>query len=322
MPAALRVACRLLRLLFLRAFFLSARPSEQRAAQSSGTGVHSAACIPRDRTGHARCNRAPIGMRSVVSIVLIVGAPGIAHADEAPWKNEERRPFVAATVDAGLPYAQPTLFVGWGQPHWQWAGVEARVGTTATFAHAFVGLHAALPFLDASFGVRETQSFRWPLLVRRDSYEADAHEGEGNARYRAIDLEVSGVLPFPAGFLLWDALVVRTLAVSPDRDVYEESLRAIIRPPVGAIGRLAYAARVGRVSFGPLAEVVLLPQRAGPVVRAGAVVSVQCTPHLDALFALTLPVASPDALAIVDASSGMLGVRWRWASAERAASFP
>jgi hypothetical protein len=264
-----------------------------------------------------------LSLAAAAAVVFAGAAPSVAHADEAPWKSEERRPFVATTVDAGLPYAQPSLFVGWGQPHWQWAGIEARAGTTATFAHAFVGLRAALPFLDASFGVRETQSFRWPLLAQRDAYDADAHEGEGNgARYRAIDLELSGVLPFPGGFLLWDALVVRTLSVPPERDVYEESLRAIVRPPVAAVGRLGYAARVGRVSFGPLAEVVALPQRAGPVVRGGVLASVQCSAHLEAVFALTLPITSPDALAVVDASSGLLGVRWRWASAERAASFP
>ena len=274
--------------------------------------------------GACRLHRGATKMRPLLVLLLaaMIAAPRVAQAQEAPWKDEPRRPFVATTVDAGLPYAQPSLFVGWGRPHWQWAGVEARAGTTATFAHGFVGLRAVLPFLDASFGVRETQSFRWPLLARRERYGPDAHDGEGNARYRALDFELSGVVPVPAGFLVWDALAVRTLDVPAESDVYEESMRAIVRPPFAVNGRLGYVARVGRASFGPLGEAVVLPDRAGPVVRAGALASVQCTPHLEAIVALTLPIASPDALAILDASSGMLGVRWRWASTERAASFP
>lgn len=259
---------------------------------------------------------------AVLSFAAMIVAPRMAHAEDPPWQAEPRRAFVATTVDVGVPYAQPSLVVGFGRPHWQWAGIEARAGTTATFAQGFVGLRAVLPFLDASFGVRETQSFRWPLLARRERYGAGAPDGEGNARYRALDFEVSGVLPLPAGLLLWDVLVVRTMGGFGEMDLYEESMRAIVRPPLAAAARLAYVARVGRVAFGPLAEIVLLPERPGSIVRAGAVASVQCTPHLEAIVALTLPVATPDALALVDASSGMLGVRWRWASAERGAAFP
>lgn len=251
---------------------------------------------------------------AAIIAVLIAGTSEASADEEAHWKDGATRPFIAGTVDAGIPYAQPALFVGYGKPHWQWAGAEVRAGATATFAHAYAGVRAALPFVDAAVGVRDTHSFRWSLLEPRDAHEgADGERLVGpNARYRALDVELSGVLPVPFGFLVWDALLVRTLDVGANHDVYDESLRAIVRPPVAGVGRLAYLATVGRTSFGPAGEIVVLPRRNGPVVRAGALVSVRCTEQLDVLIALTMPVTSPDSLSLVDASSGLFGIRYRW----------
>lgn len=231
---------------------------------------------------------------------------------------------MAAAFDVGVPYAQAQLFAGYGKPHWQWAGLEARASTTMSYAAGFLGLHGVLPFLDGSIGVRDTYAYdRSFLLPRARHGNEDIESAHGaNARYLALDLELSGVVPVPGGFLAWDAFATRTLDAPAERELYEELLRVIMRPPIAAQLRFGYALRVASSSFGPVADLLAIPHREGPVVRVGGAAEVPITDHLRAEALLTIVVRSPDGLDVLDGAAGVLGVRYQWASGEQSPRFP
>lgn len=271
---------------------------------------------------------------AIVMVMLGMLAPRRGAAEEAgdtpveaPWGSKDAPPsraFLATSIEAGVPYATPAVFAGYGKPHWQWAGLEARASTTTSYASAYAGLHGALPFLDASIGVRDTYSYARSMLDVRRSHPAEDVQGarSANARYLTLDLDVNGVVPCPGGYVLFELYATRTLDAPPNRDLFEESLRAIMRTPMAGVGRLAYAGRIRRWTIGPLGEAAVLPYRAGPVVRAGLIGGFQWTTHLEALLVLSAPVASPDHLDFLDASSGIIGLRYRWSTGERAPGFP
>src|SRR5690606_2879534 len=67
------------------------------------------------------------------------------------------------------------------------------------------------------------------------------------------------------------------------------------------------------IKAGAMVEYLVLPGRPQNVTRLGPILLVSLSKQVEALFTLTLPVASPDALGYYEGSYGFLGLRLRWA---------
>jgi hypothetical protein len=235
--------------------------------------------------------------------------------------------FISTKSDLGTPYVKPYFSFGYGLPHWIWAGIDVNAIATLEFVQGYAGLRAASPILDFAFGVRDTQSFYKPFLAPAATYTySDVLNGSSpKARYWAWEAEAVAVAPMPHSALLLDFVMVRMLDVPNGRYVFEESYRAVINSPLFAVLRVAAVARFlgeNSLKVGCLVEDVLWTGREQGVIRVGPVAAIDITDHLEALGVLTLPVSSPDSLGLVLGSYGIAGLRYRWATGERAPKFP
>jgi hypothetical protein len=243
------------------------------------------------------------------------------------FSGGKTRWFVSTKSDVGTLYVKPYFSFGYGLPHWLWAGLDVNAITTMEFVQGYVGARVASPVLDIAFGVRDTQSFQKPFLSPAATYSgADVLNGSSaKARYWAWEAEAIAVAPFPHSALLFDFVMVRTLDVPHGKYLYEESYRAIVNNPLFGVLRVAAVARfLGEDSLkvGCLVEDVLWTGREQGVIRVGPVAALDITDHLEALGVLTMPVSSPDTLGPLLGSYGIAGLRYRWATGERAPKLP
>jgi hypothetical protein len=268
----------------------------------------------------------------LASVLWSIAQPGHAEADDGDtptassengyWSEGTPRVFVAARPELGTPYAKPYVSLGYGMPHWIWAGIDVNAIITLEMVQAYAGLRAATPILDLAFGVRDTWSFdKGFILPERHLTRADLLDGPGErARYWAWEAEAVGIIPLPHAGLVADLIIVRTLDVPRGRYLYDESYRAVIADPMFATLRLAAVARFLRqdaLRVGVLTEHVFETGREQGVWRLGPIGSLQLTDHLEAMAGVTFAVASPDALGLSLSTYGIAGLRWRWASGER-----
>ena len=200
------------------------------------------------------------------------------------WDHGAPRTFVAARADVGLLFARPALMLGYGRPHWEWFGVEAYALTTNSFAAAYAGTRASLPFLDFTIGVRDTASYRRSFLRPKAAYTDDdtGHLTGARARYASLDFELSGLLPAPGGYFLWGFASTTLLDAPRDVAVFDESLRVVMRARAAIDFRFGYIAKLGKggaLKLGAMSEVVVIPSRDGPVVRVGPVGALALSDH-------------------------------------------
>ena len=243
------------------------------------------------------------------------------------WSEGEPRWFISTKSDLGTPYVKPYFSAGYGLPHWIWAGVDLNLITTGEFTQVYGGVRATSPVLDLAFGVRDTWSFGKPFLAPKPTFNRDdVLDAPGpKSRYWAWEAEVVAVAPLPYSAVLVDFILVRMLDVPAGSYLYEESYRAVVADPMYAILRVAAVARVmreGALKFGPLVEHVFGTGREAPVTRVGPAGALQLTDHLEINGALTLAVSSPDSLGLTLGAYGVAGLRYRWATGERAPKWP
>jgi hypothetical protein len=259
------------------------------------------------------------------------GSPaGTKPSEERPtngyWSVGDPRWFISSKSDLGGIYGKPYLSAGYGLPHWIWAGVDLNAISTLEFGQVYGGVRASSPVLDIAFGARDTYSYGKPFLEPRKRFIATDLSGPGaNARYWAWEGEVVGIVPLPYSAILLDYSAVRTLDVPRGKEVYDEPYRAVVRNPFFQVFRVAAVARVlreGALKFGVLTELVSLTGRGQNVFRMGPAFALQFTDHLEALGTLSIAVSSPDALGLALGAYGLGGVRYRWATGERAPKFP
>jgi hypothetical protein len=266
---------------------------------------------------------------------LGAAAPDILHevveaevrAQYGYFSTGTPRWFVSTKSDLGMAYVKPYLSFGYGLPHWIWAGVDVNGVATPEFVQGYAGFRAASPILDLAFGVRDTKSYDKPFLVPAAAYNHDQvlNATRPTARYLAWEAEAVAIAPLPYSALVFDFAVVRTLDVPTDRYVYDESYRAVVAQSFYGVFRVAAVARLLRensLKIGCLMENVFWTGRAREVIRVGPVALIELTDHLDALGALTMAVWSPDSLGPILGSYGMMGLRYRWATGERAPKLP
>ncbi|MEO7094141.1 MAG: hypothetical protein ABI175_12880, partial [Polyangiales bacterium] len=217
--------------------------------------------------------------------------------------------------------------LGYGMPHWIYAGLDVNAIATLEMAQGYAGVRASSPVLDLAFGYRDTQSFNKPFLAPATTYRRDdVVNGEGRrARYWAWEAEAVAIAPLPYSALVADFILVKTLDVPEGAFVYDESYRAVVAKPLFAVLRLAAVARLlneNALKVGVLMETVFLTGREHEVIRVGPAAALQITDHLEALGTLTIAVRSPDSLGLSLGAYGVAGLRYRWATGESDPKLP
>lgn len=270
--------------------------------------------------------------RSCVLGILLLAGPRSLRAD-APssppsdplagsspsrhWADGPTRLFLAGTADLGVS-ARAKMIIGYGKPHWAWVGVEYEAVTTTEVGANIVRARIALLIADLAVGYRRTWSYRRGFMTREDSYTDDDLTVGPNARYHSLDAWLWGIIPIGRGFVDWELEAVRTYGVPAQSDVYEEWLRAPVRPGLAAATRLAYAHTFidGKLAIGAMGEYVWLGGR-GNLFRVGPMVLYGFTPHWEINTLLTMVVDSPDELGFYNGLWGTLRVRYRFATGDR-----
>lgn len=237
------------------------------------------------------------------------------------------RPFLSAVLDLGVVHFRPTLAAGYGKPHYEWIGVETGGGISLSGTRYYAGIRGVLPIVDLRIGARYELPVEQYFLPPQDSYQREELETERTApqRYIAGEGELTTSWPMPGGsmFLVGTGYVLG--AVESPYYIFEEALKVVAAPPFMWRGRLGYLGHIGwlgTMKLGGAAEVIHLVAREAAVVRAGPLVSVALTHHLEASAGIMIVAYSPDDLGIVGADLGQLGVRYRWATGDRFPEFP
>ena len=235
----------------------------------------------------------------------------------SPWQSTRNTPFVSTTTDVGIIYARPRLMLGYGSPHWKFVALDAHWIVTNSFTAPYVGWRASLPFLDAMFGARTVVPWDRRILEPRESHGSDLsiHGGDERSTYDAVDFELAVYVPLLHGIA---HLQGHPVIVDAPRDahLFEEVLRAVMRPPYALGMRAGYFYGVGETQdfkTGWVAEYVVLPGRPDNVIRMGPMAYLQLDKHWEALAAFSAVVKSPDSLGIWHGTYAFLGMTHRWA---------
>lgn len=243
------------------------------------------------------------------------------------WSVGRPRLFFTTRSELGTPYLKPYISVGYGLPHWIWTGIDVNSIITMDTVQLYAGVRAATPILDFALGIRDTWSLDKPFFMPKASFNAsDIDNASGkHARFWAWEGEVVGIVPLPYAAIVGDLIGIKAIDVPKDRYWYDESYRAIIGDDFYFVMRVAGVARFlheSALKVGWMVEHVFATGRGEPVTRMGPVGSLQLTDHLEINGALTLAVSGPDHLGIVHGTYGVAGVRYRWATGERAPKAP
>ncbi len=237
------------------------------------------------------------------------------------------RGFMAATFNVGVVQLQPMLQLGYGKPHHAWVGFEGGTSMSLSSGRTYAGIQGVYPGIQARLGVRYEFQFIQRFLPPQYRYEREELEVEalGRSRYLVPEAEVIGNIPFPGGslLLLWTGYYLT--GVPDNTYVWEQQLRTVIAPPWvwrGRFGYLAHLGWAGSMKLGAAAEVIHIPLRDMVVVRAGPLVSVSLTHHLEVNGGLMIVAASRDDIGLPAADLGQLGLVYRWAMGDRWAEFP
>jgi len=234
------------------------------------------------------------------------------------WQSDEHTWFAASATDVGIVYVRPHLTLGWGAPFWQFVAFDGYALATNSFAAAYAGWRASLPFLDVQMGGRWTRPYDRRFLPEQDSYVADdlyPRDGDESPTYRLVELEITPLAPLLGGVAFIELHPLWVEAPS-DRYVFEEVTRVVIAPPFAMRTRLGYVYPVlesGDVKLGGMLEYLVLPGRPGNVTRVGPLALLTFAPRIEGLFTWTMVLSSPDDLGPYEGSYGFLGVRFRWA---------
>jgi hypothetical protein len=273
-------------------------------------------------------------LRLALAALLLAAAParatqptpppegGAPRGEDRPWESGTPRAFAAGRLEAGL-HGRVLLQLGYGQPHWAWAGIQGAALVTPHTAGVEAAVRGALPFLDLQVALRRTRSFDRPLLAARESHGEAELEG-GHARLTVLDADLSGVVPVPGGLAAWELEWVRPLGLAAGAHAFEETWQVAVGPRGAGAFRLGWLAGpfLGRARLGPFAEAVRLFGRDETVVRAGGALLLTLGPHLSLLASGFAPVSGPDRFDAFTATYGTLALRWAFATGDPAPGLP
>jgi hypothetical protein len=247
---------------------------------------------------------------------------GLDLATKLPfWGSGDPRPFASATLEAGILYYRTTMALGYGKPHWSWVGIEGYGSIAPSGVSDYIGAHASFPIIDARVGVRYSFSTNQYFLRPQDTYTREETEYRlgPRSRYYVLEAELSGSIEGAGGTFFAVATGYAVLGGPRDYFLYEELLHVVMDPPYLFRARAGYLVDFtweATLKVGGAAEFVAAPGRGALTARAGPVMSVALTHHLDAVGAIMIVLASPDSLGLLGADLGTLGLRYRWATGD------
>jgi hypothetical protein len=243
------------------------------------------------------------------------------------WSEGTPRFFLATRTELGLPYAKPYFSVGYGLPHWIWAGIDVNAIITMEVIEVFGGLRLASPVFDVSYGIRDNWSFGKSFLPKVDTYNSSIVFNSPGPRvqYWASELDALALIPLPYSALGVNFVMVHVFDLPANSALYEESYRLVTHTKTFYMLRFVALARImneSAVRFGVLTEYGFGTGRSEGVWRVGPIFSVQLTDHLQFNGGVTVKVASPDALGLTLGAFGTAGFRYTWATGERRPELP
>jgi hypothetical protein len=235
------------------------------------------------------------------------------------WGLGRPRLFFSALLDNGYAYVKPQLAVGYGRPYWHWVGLHTYPLVSLGGIGHYAGIAGEIPGLQLRGGARYYYPFSRSFLLPDDSFsrrEIENLQGP-KADYLALEAEAVTTIRVPVGSLFAVGTFCRTFLVPDGYFQYEESLRAVMKPPYIWRARLGYLVAFGRdaaIRLGPAADVIGLPGRGEFVLRGGVLASVSINAFLEAQASFIPVILSPDTLGSAGGDFGQLGMRYRWAT--------
>jgi hypothetical protein len=233
---------------------------------------------------------------------------------------------MAGVVGAGLT-ARSLVGVGYGQPHWLWAGAHVQSALSTSFAAQAAGVRLVAPIAELVLQGRRTASYSYRFLGESESYEpASLTAGRSAvADYDALEISVTFYLPSGPGITYGCVWFDRLYRVPTNQLVFDEITRAVVKGPWLGSEQLAYLLALDTIGYqriGPIAEHVWSARADGDVIRVGLAYFAQFTEHLGMLAYVTEPLISPDSLGLWTGAGGNLELRYAWSSTDPARHFP
>jgi len=234
------------------------------------------------------------------------------------WQSNEQSFYASSASDAGIVYARPQLFLGYGAPHWQFTGFDGYLLSTNGFAAAYAGWRASLPFLDVQFGHRWNYPFNRRYLPPQKKYRArdlDLNGHDERSTYEVTEGELTLLAPVLHGAVFTEFHPMWFDAPG-NSYVFEEVMRVVVVPPFAMRTRLGYVYGFGErqdAKVGAMVEYLVTPGRPFNTTRVGPLALVSFTKNFEGLFTTTVVVSGPDELGPYAGTYGFLGVRYRWA---------
>jgi hypothetical protein len=176
-----------------------------------------------------------------------------------------------------------------------------------------------LPGITFRAGTRYQYPFSRSVLQPQASFsrtDIDLVEGP-TADYLAFEGELTGTIPLFSGSAFAVLTGYRTELVPDGFYLFEESLRAVMKPPYIWRARLGYLLALtprGSIRVGAASDVIGIPGRDEFVVRGGLLGSVLIDARTEVQASFIPVLASPDELGLMGGDFGQLGVRFRWAT--------
>lgn len=249
----------------------------------------------------------------VAGLLLAPSRPGAAAS---PWSAGEPRPFLAWRAEAGTVLHLQGV-VGFGKPWWTWGGVSADAWANENIGALTAGLRVSLLAADLDVHWRITRSWRRVPMAAIPVHR-ELEEG-GGSTYQALDARLSGILPLLRGYLLWEGTLVRTLDLPSGTHLMDESIHAVVEPPLAGLAGLGWVAdlRGGALQLGGSVERIFTSRGGDPYVRAGPSFSLALGGGLALRGSVLFPLSSPDRLPFRTGLAGGLVLGWRGATGVR-----
>ena len=270
--------------------------------------------------GDALSLEADEGVANDATVVGTLDAEPVAERET--WSGGTTRLFLSTTVDAGYLYARPRVSFGYGQPHFQWIGIEANPIFSNNGVAGWVGMRAALPVIDVRAGARTGYSFQRSYLAPIDHFARIDLERSGgaHAKYTTLEAELTTSVSTRLGDLSVLGSVSYVMGVPDGSYVFEEQLRVIVDPPwvYRVRGQYSFHPIPGRrnVSIGGAVDVLAVPNRSELLLRAGIVARVVLSRAIEIRGSFVPSILSKDTIGLVQSDFTELGLRYRWATGE------
>jgi hypothetical protein len=243
------------------------------------------------------------------------------------WSAGEARPFFAAVFDFGGISGRVEANLGYGKPHYPWAGFEGGASLSLRGVTEFGGMRAVLPFGYARVLGRFFEATQQRMIAPDDVITRpmlDVNSGPRSS-YGAIDGELAFDIPLPVGTLGVLGSAHGIFPTQKNYFIFEEGLRIVADAPFIWRGRLSYLVGVGdppTLRVGGIVEVVHNPAREAVTLRTGPAVVVSLTHHLEAVGVAAFSFLGPDEIGLASADIGQISLRYRWATGDLWPEFP